>query len=288
MMNRTLVALVLALPSIVSAEPLADGKLLLKKRQYKDAIVQLAEAAKTDTTGEAAYCLGLAFDLSGDAPKAMNQYRGVAASQGKRAVEAQRNLKTLETLAADAAAVEATRAQIERASLDGSQRIRDARLRIEKLTSAIVVSEGAAVQKRKDRDAAVATEQGASDERLRAKARFDSWKSRGLASPAGGGRGLRVFATVLYGLSGVGLGASLWYAQTGARATDAINAATVAWTPQLDFLERWGRRGDERLPYTLAAGGGLLLLGSIAMGFGEAATESTEDASKITPLVEAP
>src|SRR5881394_908511 len=103
-MLRSMLVLVVLAPVLAAAGPLEDGKLLLKKRQYKDALAKLGEAASTDATDESAYCMALAYELSSDVASARTAYEKVVEKHGSHAADAQRVLAALESLANEDAA----------------------------------------------------------------------------------------------------------------------------------------------------------------------------------------
>lgn len=283
MNRRYLVALCLLVPGVVGAEPLDDAKLLLKKRKFAEAIVQLEPLAKSDATGEATYSLALAFDLSGNSVKAIESYKKVVDGKGKRAAEAERALKLLEAIASDAIALERARLELERAALEGSTRLKQARERGETARNKLIEREREIQKKQREREAAVADASEAAGVKQRADKVLSDWKSTGLAAPSGKGRNLRAIGTVLTALGGIGVGASLWYVWTAQTATEQINMApmTGVWTNELEHYSQWGQISDDRLPYSLVLGGGLTLFGLTAIGFGEAALDDTADQEQV-------
>jgi len=284
MKHPLLLALCVAVPSLASAEPLDEAKLLLKKRKYADAIAALEPLSKADATGETTYSLAIAYDLSGNSVKAIENYRKVVDGKGKRAADAEKPLKALEAIAADAASVERAKLESERTSLEGSTRLKEARARGDAARDKLTERERNVSKKQREVEGALADNKEASASKARAEKILSGWKNAGLAAPAGKGRGLRTLGTVLTAFGGIGLGASLWYAWTAQTATDEINMApdTGMWTNELEHYSLWGETSNNRLPYSLVLGGGATLFGLTALGFGEAALDDTADQSDLT------
>lgn len=282
MNRRHLVALCLLVPSIAGADPLDDAKLLLKKRKFAEAIVQLEPLAKTDTTGEATFALAIAFELSGNSAKAIESYRKVIDGKGRRAAEADRAMKALEVIANNATALERARLDAERAGLEGSTRLKEARARAETARNKLIDREREVQKKQREREAAMADGNEAARVKQRAEKLLVDWKNTGLAAPSGKGGKFRTLGTVLTALGGIGVGASLWYMWTAQTATEQINMAPTAgvWTNELEHYSEWGAISDSRLPYSLVLGGGLTLFGLAALGFGEAALDDTADRAR--------
>jgi tetratricopeptide (TPR) repeat protein len=289
-MTTRLLAALLLVPSLAAADALEDGKALLKKRDYKNAIVQLDAAAKTDATGEAMYCLAIAYEFSGDAAKAIETYKKVVEGKGKRAADAERYQKALEAMIAEASTVERARLEFERAGLESSTRLKEARDRIEKADRTINERERDVQAKERERGTENAVAEEAKRIRERAEAAAFHWRQEALASPAGHGKLLRALGTASFALAGIGIGASVWYGRTASVATTEINQVTGlgggAWTDELEWYSNWGPRADARLPYTITAGAGLFLVGAVVLGLGEAAADNPDETERATATPE--
>jgi hypothetical protein len=291
MSRRYLCALCLLVPGLAGAEPLDDAKLLLKKRKYVDAIAHLEPLATSDTTGEATYCLAMAFDLSGNAPRAIEAYKKVVDGKGKRAPEAERSMKALEAIINEATSVERARVDFERAGLEGSTRLKEARERGETARNKLAERERDAQKKQRERDTAITNANEAKHAKERAEKIASDWKGIALASPSGRGRGFRALGSALTAFGGIGLGASLWYMRTAQTATDRINEASIpggTWTSELEHYSHWGQISDDRLPYSLAVGGALTLSGWILLGLGEAALDDEADRADVSAAIGGP
>jgi len=289
-MNRSIFTALLLIPCLASADALDDGKALLKQRDYKAAIVQLDAAAKTDASGEATYCLAMAYDLSGDQTKAIEAYKKVVDSKGKRAGDAERSMKSLEAGIAATTAVERARVDFQRPGLENSTRLKEAHDRVDKATITQAQRELAANKVAKDLEKAITAADEAERNRRLAERKLSNWKTAGLVAPEDHGRGRRVLGTVLFMAGGAGVGVAFWYARTATTSNDAIHDFAISrsnqWTDDLEWYSNWGPRADARLPYAIVLGSTGLVLGSIVLGLGEGATQEPGDSSKITSTVE--
>lgn len=289
-MNKSLLTALLLIPSLAAAEALDDGKALLKQRDYKSAIVQLDVAARTDATGEAIYCLAIAYELSGDPAKAIDAYKKVVDGKGKRAADAEKSMKAIEAGIAAATTVDRARVDFQRAGLESSTRLREAHDRVDKANTAHAQRELAAQQITKDRDAAIAAADEAERIRRVADKVLANWKTAGLAAPEDHGAGRRRLGAALFALSGIGVGASIWYARTAIVANDAVQTFSLAksnrWTDELEWYSFWGPASDARLPYAIVLGGVGLTLGAVMLGLGESVRQETGISSEITRKVE--
>jgi hypothetical protein len=279
---RTLCVLVFV-PALVSAGPLEDGKLLLTKLQYKAAIGTLEEAAKTDTTGEALYCLATAQELSGDGTTALATYRRVVDGKGVRAAEAERHVKKLEARATDAATIQNARTELVTGGLESSERLKAARQRVELATEKLEERKRQAKNAKSKRYAKafeLATAETLRDAAAQVAA---DWQSAGLSSPGGRGRGLRMLGGVITAAGGLALGASLWYRQI---IDEANTPEAMSSQARIDYYAQWKGDAEGRSTVTTSLGVGLSLVGLATFGFGEYLSRRPDSVDEITDAVE--
>lgn len=285
-----LVTALLLISSLAAADALEDGKALLKQRDYTSAIVQLDVAAKTDGTGEAIYCLAIAYDLSGEPMKAIEAYKKVVDGKGKRAGDAEKSLRSLEAGIAAATAVERARVDFQRAGLETSTRLKEAHDRVDKATITHAERQLLAQKIVKDRDAAIAAADEAERIRRTAESVLSSWNAAGLTAPEDHGARRRTLGAMLFVLGGAGVGASIWYARTAIVANDSVQTFSLSksnrWTDELEWYSIWGPISSGRLPYAIVLGGTGLTLGAVMLGLGEGARQEPGISSEITTKVE--
>jgi tetratricopeptide (TPR) repeat protein len=300
MRSRAMLAAAAALSLVageVAAEPHFDaGRRLLKQRRYTEAIAELELAYQAEPRGEPLYDIALAYQLFGNRAKAVEYYRkflGVE-TKGRMAETAQRYATALEAeLAADAA--EAQR----QTDLRAAEKARASQL----ATSAHSV-DGAAAKLRYDvasrhvtdldtqlklrgasRDAAKVAADKAHEDADRAEASLASWRSDALAAPAGAGRAPRLLGTIAMVGGASMMAAGAWYGLDASDISDKLSAATE-WKDVYDPLTVRGQRSDDRIKVLLPAGGALLILGTIAFGWGELETSDKRPAAAVRKQIE--
>ncbi|HTJ46131.1 MAG TPA: hypothetical protein VL463_28695 [Kofleriaceae bacterium] len=292
-MKRSIAAtlVVLAVGELAHAD-VASGRRLLRKRHFPEAIAELTEAAANDPTGESTYELALAYDLSGDAPHAIEQYQKYLAAAPKGAnVEAAQKylaLRQAETAedAADAQAEADARAAAARAAQNAGGGA-DAQARVDAANRRYADAQQNLRVQGALRDGTRADVARAKRDLETTDAALDAWRASALDAPTGGGRGLRVL-----GMIGIAGGASLiaagtWYGIDSRSISDKLSSGTLgAWTTDDDLFVARGERGDDQIKTLVPIGSVAVLLGAIAYGWGEAEATSRRSAADLRRTIE--